>query len=55
MNTLKRTTAKENRVIELTETNSITQRNNLIKAVGVWVADQLGLKTYEGRKKKDPW
>ena len=44
-----------NRVIELIETKNITQTNNLIKAVDVWVADQLGLKNYEGRKKKDPW
>ena len=55
MNTLNRTTAKVNRVIELIETKNITQTNNLIKAAGVWVADQLGLKKYEGKKKKDPW
>ena len=55
MNTLNRTTAKVNRVIELIETNNIAQTNNLIKAAGVWVADQLGLKKYEGGKKKDPW
>ena len=54
MNTLNRTTAKVNRVIELIETKNITQTNNLIKAAGVWVADQLGLKKYEGVKKKDP-
>ena len=54
MNTLNRTTAKVNRVIELIETKNITQTNNLIKAAGVWVADQLGLKKYEDRKKKDP-
>ena len=54
MNTLNRTTDKENRVIELTETKNITQTNNLIKVAGVWVADQLGLKKYEGGKKKDP-
>ena len=29
--------------------------NNLIKAAGVWVADQLYLKKYEGGKKKGPW
>ena len=46
MNTLNRTTAKVNRVIELIETKNITQTNNLIKAAGVWVADQLGLKKY---------
>ena len=54
MNTLNRT-AKVNRVIELIETKNITQINNLIKAAGVWIADQLGLKKYESRKKKDPW
>ena len=54
MITLNRTTAKVNRVIELIETKNITQTNNLIKAAGVWVADQLGLKKYEGEKKKDP-
>ena len=32
MNTLNRTTAKVNRVIELIETKHITQKNNLIKA-----------------------
>ena len=55
MNTLNRTTANVNRVIELIETKNITQTNNLIKAAGVWVAEQLGLKKYEGGKKKDPW
>ena len=55
MNILSRTTAKVNRVIELIETKDITQTTNLIKAAGVWVADQLGLKRYEGGNKKDPW
>ena len=55
MNTPNRTTAKVNRMIELIETKNITQTNNLIKAAGVWVADQLGLRKYEGGKKKDPW
>ena len=55
MSTLNRTKAKVNRVIELIETKNITQTNNLIKAAGVWVADQLALKRYESRKKKDPW
>ena len=54
MNTLKRKTAQMNRGIELIETKNITQTNNLIKTVGVWVADQLSLKKYEGGKKKDP-
>ena len=46
MNALNRTTARVNRMIELIETKNITQTNNLIKAAGVWVADQLGLKKY---------
>ena len=46
MNALNRTTAKVNRVIELIETKNITQIIDLIKAAGVWVADQLGLKKY---------
>ena len=55
MKILKQTTAKVNRVIELIETKNITQTNNVIKVAGVWVADQLSLKKYKGRKKKDPW
>ena len=55
MSTLNRTTAKLIRGIELIETKNITQTNKLIKAVGVWVADRLGLKKYEGGRKKDPW
>ena len=35
MNTLNRTTAKVNRVIELIETKNITQTNNLIKSTDV--------------------
>ena len=41
-------------MIELIETKNISQTNNLIKAAGVWVAHQLGLKKYEGGKKRDP-
>ena len=55
MNTLNRTTTKVNRVTELIETKNITQTNNLIKAAGVGLADQSGLKKYEDWKKKDPW
>ena len=55
MNTLNKTTAKVNRVIELIETQNITQMNNLIKTAGVWIAYQLRLRKYEGKKKKkDP-
>ena len=55
MDTLNRTTARVNKVIEFIETKNITQANNLIKAAAVWVADQLGLKNSDGRKKKDSW
>ena len=55
MNTLNRTTTKVNRVTEQIETKNTNQTNNLIRAAGVWVADQLGLKKYESGKKKDPW
>ena len=55
MNTLNRTTVNVNSATELIETKNITQSNNSIKAAGVWVAHQLGLKKYEGGKKKDPW
>ena len=55
MNTLNRATTKVNRVTEQIETKNTNQTNNLIRAAGVWVADQLGLKKYEGGKKKDPW
>ena len=55
MNTLNRTTTKVNRVTEQIETKNTNQTNNLIRAAGVWVADQLCLKKYEGGKKKDPW
>ena len=55
MNTLNRITAKVNKVTESIETKYITQTNNLIKTAAVWVADQLGLKKYEGGKKKGPW
>ena len=54
MYTLNRTLANVNQVTELIETKNITQTNNLIKAPGVWVADHLGFKKYEGGKKKDP-
>ena len=55
MNTLNRTTTKVNRVTEQIETKNTNQTNNLIRTAGVWVADQLGLKKYEGGKRKDPW
>ena len=55
MNTLNRTTAKVNRANQFIETKNITQTNILTKAAAVWVADQLGLKKYEGGKQKGPW
>ena len=53
MNSLNKTIAKVNKVIELIGTNNITQTNNHIKTADV--ANQLGLRKYEDRKKKDPW
>ena len=52
MNTLNRTMAKVNRVIELIGTKSKTQTINLIKAAGVWVADQLGPKIMKTLRRK---
>ena len=40
---------------ELIQIKNINQTNNLIRAARVWITDQLGLKKYEGGKKKDPW
>ena len=48
-NTLNRTTAEVNRVIELIETKNVTQTNNLIKAASVWVAVSKTMKA--GRRK----
>ena len=42
-------------MIGLIETKNITQTNNLIEAAVVLVVGQLGLKKYDGEKKKDPW
>ena len=36
------------------ETSNITQTNDLIRAAGVWVAEQLGLKKITYRKKSEP-
>ena len=55
MNTLNRTTAKVNKVIQFIETKNIILTNNLIKAADVWLTDQLGLKKYKGEKQKGPW
>ena len=52
MNTLNRTMAKVNRVIELIGTKSKTQTINLIKAAGVWVADQLVPKIMKTLRRK---
>ena len=52
MNTLNRTTAKVNRVIELIGTENTIETNNLIKAAVALVADQLGLKSMKVEKRK---
>ena len=48
-------TLKVNGAIKHLVTADITQTNNLIKAAGLWVAKQLGLKTVKKGKKQDPW
>ena len=52
MNPLNRAMAKVNRVIELIGTKNITQTINLIKAAGVWVADQLVPKIMKTLRRK---
>ena len=52
MNTLNRAMAKVNRVIELIGTKNKTQTINLIKAAGVWVADQLVSKSMKALRRK---
>ena len=48
---LKVQTDKVNEAIKYLKSKSITEANNLIQAASVWVAEELGLKTAEHRKK----
>ena len=51
---LKVQTDKVNEAIKYLKSKSITEANNLIQAASVWVAEELGLKTAEHRKKNEP-
>ena len=44
-----------NEALKYLESKSITETNNLIVAASVWVAEQLGLKKVEHRKKYEPF
>ena len=47
-------TDRVNEAIKYLKSKSITETNNLIRAASVWVAEQLGLKKTEHRKKNEP-
>ena len=49
--TLRCKTEEVNRVVKFMKTSNITQTNELIRAAGVWVAEQLGLKKITYKKK----
>ena len=52
---LKFQTHRVNEAIKYLKSKSITETNNLIRAASVWVAEQLGLKKAEHKKKNEPW
>ena len=52
--TLRSKTEKVNGVLQFVKTSNITQTNDLIKAAGVCVAEQLGLKKFTIREKYIP-
>ena len=52
--TLRCKTEEVNRVVKFMKTSNITQTNDLIRAAGVWVAEQLALKKITYRKKNEP-
>ena len=52
--TLRCKTEEVNRVVKFMKTSNITQTNDLIRAAGAWVAEQLGLKKITYRKKNEP-
>ena len=43
-----------NEAVKYLDSNSITETNSLIVAASVWVAEQIGLKKIEYRKKNEP-
>ena len=51
---LKVQTDRVNDAIKYLKSKSITETNNLIRAASVWVAEQIGLKKAEHRKKNEP-
>ena len=52
--TLRCKTEEVNGAIKFMKTSNITQTNSQIRAAGVWVAEQLGLKKITFRKKNEP-
>ena len=52
--TLKVQTNRVNEAIKYFKSKSITEINDLIKAANVWVAEQIGLKKKNYRKKNEP-
>ena len=51
---LKVQTDRVNEAIMYLKSKSITEKNNLIRAASVWVAERIGLKKAEHRKKNEP-
>ena len=51
---LKVQTDRVNEAIKYLKSKSITETNDLIRAASIWVADQIGLKKAEHRKKNEP-
>ena len=47
-------TDRVNEAMKYLKSKSITETNNLIKAASVWVAERIGLKKAEHRKKNEP-
>ena len=51
---LKASVDRVNEAVKYLNSNSITETNSLIVAASVWVAEQIGLKKIEYRKKNEP-
>ena len=51
---LKAQVDRVNEAVKYLDSNSITETNSLIVAASVWVAEQIGLKNIEYRKKNEP-
>ena len=49
-------TRRVNNVLKYIKTNNITETNRLLKAVGLYVKERLGMKSEtRGRKNAEPW